>query len=106
MVDVSCRASCEDFEVEFSSGTVSEDAGITEENISEREALLEQYSLECKQELERLTSCIWEIRDNRDKTVSILSNADIEKGLKSSRGSKVVVGKTALKDSRWILERV
>ena len=55
MVDVSCRASCEDFEVEFSSGTVSEDAGITEENISEREALLEQYSLECKQELERLT---------------------------------------------------
>lgn len=55
MIDVSCRASCEDFEVEFSSGTVREDAGITEENISEREAILAQYSRECEQELEKLT---------------------------------------------------
>ena len=51
-------------------------------------------------------SCIWEIRDNRDKTVSFLSNADIEKGLKTSRQKKVVVGRTGMKDSHWILERV
>ena len=55
MIDVSCMASCQDFEVEFSSGTVCEYAGITEDSISERGALLEKYSLECKQELERLT---------------------------------------------------
>ena len=51
-------------------------------------------------------SCIWEIRENRDKTVSFLSNADVEKGLKCGRGNRVGVGKTGLKDSRWILERV
>ncbi len=55
MVDVSCKASCEDFEVEFSSGTVRDDAGLTEENINNRKAILEKYSLECKQELEKLT---------------------------------------------------
>ena len=51
-------------------------------------------------------SCIWEIRENRDNTVTLLSNAEVEKGLKSSRGNKVAVGKPGKKDSRWILERV
>ena len=56
MIDISYVASCEDFKVEFSSGTVQEDAGITEESIEEREALLKKYSQECQQEFENLTS--------------------------------------------------
>ena len=56
MIDISYVASCEDFKVEFSSGTVQEAAGITEESIGEREALLKKYSQECQQELEKLTS--------------------------------------------------
>jgi hypothetical protein len=51
-------------------------------------------------------SCIWEIRDNRDKTVSFLSNADIEKSLKTQHGKRVIVGKPNSKESRWILERI
>lgn len=51
-------------------------------------------------------SCIWEIRDNRGGTVCLLSNADIAMGLKASHGKKVVMAKTRLKDSCWILERV
>ena len=38
-------------------------------------------------------SCIWEIRDKRDGTVEIRSNADIELGLKYYHGNKVAVGK-------------
>ncbi len=56
MKDVNYIASCEDFKAEFSSGTIQEAAGITEESIEEREALLKKYSLECQQELEKLTS--------------------------------------------------
>lgn len=56
MIDISYIAPCEDFKVEFSSGTVQEAAGITEESIGEREALLKKYSQECQQELEKLTS--------------------------------------------------
>lgn len=50
--------------------------------------------------------CIWEIKDFRDGTVCLLSNADIEMGLKYHRRNKIVVGKTGLKDSKWILERI
>lgn len=56
MIDISYIASCEDFKVEFSSGTVQEAAGITEESIGERDALLKKYNQECQQELENLTS--------------------------------------------------
>ena len=52
-------------------------------------------------------SCIWEIRDKRDGTVEIRSNADIELGLKYYHGNKVAVGKpNVFKDDNWILERV
>ena len=52
-------------------------------------------------------SCIWEIRDRRDGTVEIRSNADVELGLKYYRGKKVVIGKPNLfKESGWILEPV
>lgn len=50
-------------------------------------------------------SCIWEIRDKRDGTVEIRSNADIELGLKYYRGNSVVMGTPNLfKDDNWILE--
>ena len=39
MIDISYIASCEDFKVEFSFGTVQEAAGITEESIGERFAV-------------------------------------------------------------------
>lgn len=39
MIDISYLASCEDFKVEFSFGTVQEAAGITEESIGERFAV-------------------------------------------------------------------
>ena len=49
-------------------------------------------------------SCIWEIRDRRDGTVEIRSNADVELGTKYYRGKKVVMGKpNLLKESGWIL---
>lgn len=52
-------------------------------------------------------SCIWEIRDIRDGTVEIISNADIELGLKYYHGNKVAVGKPNMfKDDNWLLERV
>lgn len=50
-------------------------------------------------------ACIWEIRDNRDGTVTLLSNADISVGLKPHKGKSVAVGKPMLKECRWILER-
>ena len=56
MIDINYRVACEDFNVEFSSGTLQEAAGITEESIGEREAILKKYSQECQQELEKLTS--------------------------------------------------
>lgn len=49
--------------------------------------------------------CIWEIRDHKDGTVCILSNADIELGLKPHRSKGVAVGKFLLKEGRWKLER-
>lgn len=52
-------------------------------------------------------SCIWEIRDRRDGTVEIRSNADVELGIKYYRGKKVVMGKpNLLKESGWIPEPV
>lgn len=52
-------------------------------------------------------SCIWEIRDKRDGTVEIRSNADIELGLKYYHGNKVAVGKPNMfKEDNWLLERV
>lgn len=52
-------------------------------------------------------SFIWEIRDKRDGTVEIHSNADIELGLKYYRGSGVALGKPNMfKDDNWILEKI
>lgn len=52
-------------------------------------------------------SCIWEIRDKRDGTVEIRSNADIELGLKYYHGNGVALGKPNIfKDDNWILERI
>ena len=56
MVDVDFKTCCEDFEVEFTVGSLREDAGISEANIDEREALLDKYIHECNEELARLTS--------------------------------------------------
>jgi len=49
--------------------------------------------------------CIWEIRDNKDGTVNIFSNADISMALKQHRSKGVAVGKLLLKEGRWKLER-
>ena len=47
------RTSIDNFEVEFSVGTVAEEVGL-EENIDQRDTLLKEYSDECQAELERL----------------------------------------------------
>ena len=56
MVDVDFKTCYEDFEVEFTVGSLREDAGISEASIDEREALLDKYIHECNEELARLTS--------------------------------------------------
>jgi len=53
-----------------------------------------------------IPSCIWEIKEMRDGTVCLQSNADIDMCLKTHRGSKILVGKRGFKESRWILDRV
>ena len=79
------RTSIDNFEVEFSVGTVAEEVGL-EENIDQRDTLLKEYSDECRAELERLTCNA----DNLDLLSSVCCG--IVSGMRSScaiRGNKL-----------------